>query len=149
MDFATAKKLVNPDPSWWPVRDSAEYKEILALMKQNGSVFLTDRIKAPEIPAAHMFNHGNYVNPLNVIVPDVKKKRVSKSEYMSLPSNKMKVSELLGISGIPMQIPEYIKKPISSIPTAPPSGKRISKEHFMKLGENRNYVDEHISYYKK
>ena len=39
LTFAEAKAQYNPDPTWEPKRDSPEYYEILALMKQSGTTF--------------------------------------------------------------------------------------------------------------
>lgn len=147
MDFARAKLLINPDPTWWPSRDSAEHQEILTLMKQSGTVLLTDQIQNAPIPE-HIHKNGIYINPLNAPIKHVKTNRVSKRDFHALPSNKMKIGELLGINGIPMQIPEREKRPITAIHTAPPSNK-ISKKEFLNLGENKVYIEQHIDYYKK
>jgi hypothetical protein len=117
-------------------------------MKQSGTVLLTDKIEKAPIPE-HMYNKGIYINPLNVPVKHVESKRVSKQEFQKLPSNKMKVGELLGVNEMSIQMSEREKTPITAIPQAPPSDIRISKRDFLKLGENKQFVEQHIDYYKK
>ena len=152
MDFATAKLQVNPDPNWFPVRGSTEHQEILTIMKQSGTISLNDRIPtALEKDKKHTWKNGRYINPVNAIVKEVKLPRISKTDFMKVPSNRTKVEDLLGIYGIPMQIPEREKKPITAKPSGLPKDtkKKLSKEEFMKLGQNKEYIEQHINYYKK
>ena len=146
MDFANAKLQINPDPNWWPCRKSAEYQEILCLMKQSGTVQLVDKIPvAVEKDKGHMWKRGQYVNPLNAVVNEVYAPKVSKREFMNLPSNKKKVEEHL-YNSIMVEKPARI--PITAIPTGISEGKRMTKEEFLKLGQNREFVSQHINYYK-
>jgi len=150
MDFVSAKLQINPDPNWWPSRGSAEYQEILSLMSQSGTVHLADKIPlALEADKGHMWKHGRYVNPLNAVMNDIPVSKVSKNEFMTLPSNKKKVEEHLQLYGIPVKmVDKPAKTCISAQPTAPPKDKKISKKDFLNLGQNKAYVEQHINYYK-
>jgi len=150
MDFATAKLQVNPDPKWWPSRGSAEYQEILTLMKYSGTVQLTDTIPlAPQANKGHMWDHGRYINPINATIKTSSTSKISKKDFMALPSNKQKMDEHIHLNGKPVMIVEKpAKGSITAQPTRIPEGKIMSKQDFLNLGENRQFVEQHINYYK-
>ena len=147
MDFETAKNIFNPDPAWWPARNSAEYDEIIALMKQSGATLTTDKVAAPLPPPLPMhYVRGSIVNPLNAPTPPEASKVVSKADFLSLSSNKAKFQTHLESARGSLSV-QTLAPPPTAIPTAPPPGP-ISKQDFLRLGENAKYLKQHILYNK-
>ena len=153
LTFEQAKLRVNPDPNWQPARGSAEYLEIIALMRQSGSTFL-DHLSTPKPPltAKDVYVNNSYVNP--IVNPKMlpAKKAISKSEFLSLPSNRKAFSEALLskiVKVLPPQITvtramlDELKTAVAAnLPKGTPQPK-LSKQEFMNMADNREYMRLH------
>ena len=150
LTFEDAKLRYNPDPDWFPTRDSQDYKQIIELMKQSGHVPLTERIGlAPkEIPYKDYLVKGQYVHPLTKHISEPVKPSVSKHRFLSVSSNRDAV--INHTAGPPMQFmaPIEIGEP-PPLPNIPKMDKKMSKEEFMKLSGVKEYVEHHILKNKK
>ena len=95
MDFTRAKLCVNSDPEWWPDSNSPEYFEILKIMKMSGTVTLVDKLLAQK---NHNPPPAMIVNPLNAPQAEVKVKKISKEEFLKIPSIRKKVEEHMALN---------------------------------------------------
>ena len=151
MDWETAKNKVNPDPNWHPVRDSKEHNEIIALMKSNGYRTIDEEIRgAPRIVSVNTKTMKNPITREKPFYSD--KKTISKNEFLSHPSNHSAYTNHINQN---TSNSANMQRPLSLAPETPRvildlSGvvldktKRISKHEFMKLGNVKEYVDNHI-----
>ena len=152
LTFEDAKLRYNPDPDWWPTRDSQDYKQILELMRQSGHITLTERIGlAPkEIPYKEYLVKGQYKHPLTKHISEPAKPAVSKNRFLSVRSNRDAVINHIAGSMAPVQFmarAEIGEPP--PLPTIPKTDKRMSKEEFLRLAGVREYVEHHILKNKK
>lgn len=152
MDYLSAKLRVNPDPDWEPVKNSREHHEIIALMRANGYKDIADEIR--RAPRLVPVNTKTMKNPLTRELPFyVQKKTMSKNEFLSHPSNKKQIQEHMS-QNVPIMATRQILPPlVPEIALAelemPPKGSRLSKHEFMKLGNVKEYVENHILRNKK
>ena len=152
MDFTSAKLKVNPNPEWQPVKNSREHHEIIALMRANGYKDIADEIR--RAPRLVPVNTKTMKNPLTRELPFyVEKKTMSKNEFLSHPSNKKQVQEHMS-QNVPIMAQEVRLPPL--VPEIPivnldlsgvtlDKSKRISKSEFLKLGNVKDYVQNHIA----
>jgi hypothetical protein len=148
MDFTSAKLKVNPDENWEPVKGSKEHHEIIALMKANGFKDLADEIRrAPRLVPVNTQTMKNPITRELHFVGD--KKAMSKKEFLCHPSNQKQVQEHITNNAISVIPPPLIQR--MSIVNLDLSGvtldksKRISKSEFLKLGNVKEYVQNHIA----
>ena len=145
--FNEAKLRYNPDPSWWPTRDSKEYREILELMRQSGHVSLMERLDKPIRTVAHTdrIKKGNYVHPLNRHVSDQANPRVSKHDFLSVASNSAAVQQHVMANAAPVAFMSHsLPAEAPPLPSIPKVG-RMSKADFLKLNGVKEYIDHHIA----
>ena len=152
LTFEEAKLQVNPDPLFQPLRGSAEYKEILAVMRQSGEQF-SDHLQTakPPLVATDVYVNNSYKNPINNPRPLPAKKVVSKAEFLSLSSHKKAFVEMLS-STIAQTVPNKItvtREQLASLKTAVAAKvakgpqPKISKEEFLTMADNREYMRLH------
>jgi len=151
MDFTSAKLRVNPDPDWEPLRGSKEHYEIIALMRANGFKDVADEIR--RAPRLIPVNTKTMKNAITREMPFYVKKATSKKEFLSHPSNQKQVQEHMSQN---IQIMAQEVRQWSDIPEIPlekfdmpPKGSRLSKHEFMKLGNIKKYVENHIKLNKQ
>lgn len=152
LTFEEAKLRVNPDPDWQPTRSSDEYKEIIALMRHSGETFLDHLDKAPvPLTVSDCFVNNTYKNPISNPKMLVPTKRVSKNEFLSLPSNKRAFINHL-TSKIPTERSIQVtvsKEMLQNLKTAgiPKTAKgpqrKMSKQEFLNQEDNREYMRLH------
>ena len=147
LSFEEAKLRYNPDETWWPLRNSKEYKEILELQRQSGTITLMERLGKPVRTVAHTdcIKRGAYVHPLNRHVSDQAKPRVSKHDFLSVACNKSAVDEhVMANAAQPQIMSRSLPAEAPPLPSIPKVG-RMSKEDFLKLNGVKEYVDHHIA----
>ena len=158
LTFEEAKLQYNPDPAWDPKRGSAEYHEILTLMKHSGATFHTPTNKPLEVK--DVFKNGGFINPINNRKPPAIKKAISKKEYLGISSNRKAFLEGLAPKEqrVVYDVPEIIvtKATINALKTqaqnvmdAQNRIKKMSKEEFLNMADNREYMRQHILLNKK
>jgi len=147
LNFEEAKLQFNPDPNWWPARDSPDYQEIIQIMNLSGHRSREELLgNAPkEITHHECLHNGSYVNPLNKCVPDIKKPAISKRAFLSVRPNRDAIVNHVAYNTAPVQIiarPEHVETP-----PLPSLGKlaTMSKHNFMKMPGVKEYINAHIS----
>lgn len=151
MDFTSAKLRVNPDENWEPLKGSKEHHEIVALMKASGFKDVADEIR--RAPRLIPVDTKTMKNPITRDLHFVGKKAVSKKEFLSHPSNQKQVQEHMS-QNVPIMATRQMLPPlVAPIPLEkfemPPKSSRLSKHEFMKLGNVKNYVENHIKLNKQ
>lgn len=151
MDFTSAKLRVNPDPDWEPLRGSKEHYEIVALMKANGFKDVADEIR--RAPRLIPVDTKTMKNAITREMPFYVKKATSKKEFLSHPSNQKQVQEHMSqniqIMATRQMLPPLVDPIALEKFEMPPKGSRLSKHEFMKLGNIKNYVENHIKLNKQ
>ena len=152
LSFDEAKLRYNPDPNWFPSRNSEDYKQILELQKQSGYISLSDRIGiAPkEVPHSSYLVAGEYKHPLVRTIPEHSRSAISKNKFLSVKSNKEAVELHETENGRPIEIisrPPLPKTPL--LPIIQRDTKKMSKEEFLKIVGVKAYVEHHIQKNKK
>ena len=151
LTFEEAKLQFNSDANWWPTRNSQEYKEILQLVKNSGSLTRQELlgIAPSEITHRSCLVNGAYHNPLNKHIADVKIPAISKHNFMGISSNKRAVlNHIIDNTPIPQIVSAPAEPQVATLPPGKiPTG--ISKAEFFKLEGVKKYVDVHISNNKK
>lgn len=154
LTFEEAKLQVNPDPLFQPLRGSAEYKEILAVMRQSGEQFLDNLQTAkPPLTAADVYVNNAYKNPINNPRPLPGKKSISKAEFLSLSSHKKAFANVLtsrsALSVAPStkiivtrEMLANLKTAVAAKVTKGPQPK-MSKQEFLTMADNREYMRLH------
>ena len=148
MDWLNAKLKVNPDENWEPVKGSKEHHEIVALMKASGFKDVADEIRrAPRLIPVDTKTMKNPLTRELHFVGD--KKAVSKKDFLSHPSNQKAVKKHLEENAKPI-IPSPLMQeiPIVNLDLSGVTldkSKRISKSDFLKLGNVKEYVQNHIA----
>jgi len=157
LTFEEAKLQVNPDPLWYPIRNSPEYHDIIKLMKQSGSAFAEDRIgtRVLEIPYRDLLKDGHMVQHLNnTIHKAMSTPATSKNNFVSIQSNKLAIenhiiSNTSSVVHMPIIVPvtketmEALKtKGILSSHKKPT--KPMSKQEFLTMEDNREYIKHHV-----
>ena len=144
LTFEEAKLQFNPDPNWWPARDSPDYMEIIQIMNLSGHISREELLgTAPkEITHRECLHNGSYVNPLTKCVADVKKPPISKRAFLSVRPNRDAVANHLYVPLAPIIArPELGESP--PLPIVKITG-RISKQEYLKSPGVKDYVDYHI-----
>lgn len=165
LTFAEAKLQYNPDPAWEPTRNSPEYYEILALMKQSGTTFhsSTDVPKPKELQIKDIIHNGAFKHPISVAPkPTPGKKYISKQEFLAIASNRTAVKARMYAAQTKEQTivdQAYVvvsKETIGALKTqaqnvmdANNRMKKMSKQEFLNMADNREYVRQHILLNKK
>ena len=152
LSFEDAKLRYNPDPDWFPTRDSQDYKQIIELMKQSGHVSLAERIglTPKEIPYKDYVVKGQYKHPLTKHISEPAKPAVSKNRFLSVRSNRDAVINHMAGSVAPVQFMASVE--IGEAPPLPKiekTDRKMSKAEFMKLAGVKEYVEHHILKNKK
>lgn len=155
LTFEEAKLQYNPDASWEPRRNSPEYHEIIKIMKQSGSFFAEDRIGSPvyEMPYRDLLQNGQMVQHLNKAITKVMTIATSKNDFLSITSNKTAIDNHVAntqpISYIPIDV-KVSKEIMDSLKTKgvlsthKKPTKPISKQEFLTMESNREYIKHHI-----
>jgi hypothetical protein len=162
LTFAEAKLQYNPDPAWEPKRNSSEYYEILALMKQSGATFhsSTEVPKPRPFQPADIIHKGTYKHPLTVPPkPTEGKKYISKQEFLAIASNRKAVQAHIPAREHTVIDEVFVavsKETISALKTQAQRVldeknimKKMSKQEFLNMADNREYVRQHILLNKK
>ena len=162
LTFAEAKLQYNPDPDWQPKRNSSEYYEILALMKQSGATFHSsiDVPKPRDLAPRDILHNGRFKHP--VTVPDKPtpgKTYISKDEFLKIASNRKAVQAHMAHREQDVVDTAYVlvsKETICALNTqaqncmdAQNRIKKMSKQEFLNMADNREYVRQHILLNKK
>jgi hypothetical protein len=165
LTFAEAKAQYNPDPAWEPTRNSPEYYEILALMKQSGTTFYSsiNPPKPKELQIKDILHNSAFKHPINVAPkPTPGKKYISKKEFLAIASNRRAVQTHMYAAQTKEQTivdQAYVavsKETICALKTqaqqvldANNRIKKMSKQEFLNMADNREYVRQHILLNKK
>ena len=157
LTFAEAKLQYNPDPAWEPTRNSAEYYEILALMKQSGATFhsSTDVPKPRILEVKDILHKGTFKHPINVAPkPTPGKTYISKEQFLAIASNRKAVKSHMAPKEQTIVDQAYVvvsKETIKALKTQAQNVldeknriKKMSKEEFLNMADNREYVRQHI-----
>ena len=160
LTFAEAKLQYNPDPAWDPKRDSSEYYEILSLMKQSGTTFhsSTDFAQPPKprvLEPKDILHKGAFKHPINVAPKQTPGKTyISKHEFLAIASNRKAAQAHMATKEHTIVDQAYVlvsKDTIKALKTQAQhvlddrsKMKHMSKEEFLNLADNREYVRQHI-----
>lgn len=158
LTFAEAKLQYNPDPTWDPKRGSSEYYEVLALMKQSGTTFHSsiDVPKPKALVPKDILHNGRFKHP--VTVPDKPtpgKTAISKEEFLRIASNRKppKPREQTVVDEVYVAVSrdtmKALKTQAQNVLDAENRIKTMSKQEFLTMAENREYVKQHILLNKK
>ena len=156
LTFAEAKLQYNPDPTWEPKRNSSEYYEILALMKQSGTQFhsSTDKPIPKPMTVQDTFKHGQFHHPINNTRASEKKKYLSKAEFLAISSNRKAFKDHMAPKeGTFVDLPQILvskatllalKTQAQTVMDSQNRIKKMSKEEFLNMSDNREFVRQHI-----
>ena len=157
LTFAEAKLQYNPDPAWDPKRNSSEYYEILALMKQSGATFhsSTEVPKPKELAIQDTLHQGHFKHPVTVPAkPTPGKTYISKQEFLAIASNRKAAHAHMATKEHTIVDQAYVvvsKETINALKTqaqnvldAQNRIKKMSKQEFLNMADNREYVRQHI-----
>ena len=157
LTFAEAKLQYNPDPAWDPKRNSSEYYEILALMKQSGATFhsSTEGPKPKELAIQDTLHQGHFKHPVTVPAkPTPGKTYISKQEFLAIASNRKAAHAHMATKEHTIVDQAYVvvsKETINALKTqaqnvldAQNRIKKMSKQEFLNMADNREYVRQHI-----
>ena len=162
LTFEEAKLQYNPDPDWYPQRNSSEYYEILALMKHSGATFHSS-IDPPKprilVPRDIVYN-SRFKHPVTVPAkPTPGKTYISKEEFLKIASNRKAFESHKAPKEQTVVDTAYVvvsKDTINALKTqaqnvldAQNRIKKMSKEEFLNMADNREYVRQHILLNKK
>ena len=161
LTFAEAKLQYNPDPAWDPKRNSSEYYEILALMKQSGATFhsSTEIPKPKELAIQDTLHQGHFKHPVTVPAkPTPGKTYISKQEFLAIASNRAAVrnakpKEQTIVDEVFVKVS---KETINALRTQAQNVldekniiKKMSKQEFLNFADNREFMRQHILLNKK
>ena len=163
LTFAEAKLQYNPDPAWEPTRNSAEYYEILALMKQSGTTFhsSTEVPKPRVLEPKDIIHKGAFKHPINVAPkPTPGKTYISKEQFLAIASNRKAVKTHMSQTKEQTVVDQaYVlvsKETINALKTQAQNVldeknrmKKMTKQEFLNMADNREYVRQHILLNKK
>ena len=157
LTFAEAKLQYNPDPAWDPKRNSSEYYEILALMKQSGTTFhsSTDPPKPRVLDIKDTLHQGHFKHPVTVPAkPTPGKTYISKQEFLAIASNRKALKTTMMPKEQTVVDQAYVvvsKETINALKTQAQNLmdsqnriKKMSKQEFLNMADNREYVRQHI-----
>ena len=158
LTFAEAKLQYNPDPDWEPKRGSSEYYEILALMRISGATFHSsiDVPKPKPLLPGDILHNGRFKHP--VTVPDKPtpgRTAISKEEFLRIASNRKapKAREQTIVDEtyvvVSRDTMKALKTQAQNVLDAENRIKTMSKQEFLTMAENREYVKQHILLNKK
>ena len=157
LTFAEAKLQYNPDPAWEPKRNSSEYYEILALMKQSGTTFHSsiDVPKPRDLAPRDILHNGRFKHP--VTVPDKPtpgKTYISKEEFLRIASNRKALESHMAPKEqtvvdtasvvVSKETINALKTQAQNVMDAKNRIKKMSKEEFLNMADNREYMRQHI-----
>ena len=161
LTFAEAKLQYNPDPAWDPKRNSPEYYEILALMKQSGATFhsSTEIPKPKELAIQDTLHQGHFKHPVTVPAkPTSSKTYISKHEFLAIASNRaaVRTAKPKEQTIVDEAYVKVSKETIAALKTRAQNFmdinnaiKKMSKQEFLNFADNREYVRQHILLNKK
>jgi len=162
LTFAEAKLQYNPDPAWEPTRNSAEYYEILALMKQSGTTFhsSTDVPRPRVLEVKDILHKGTFKHPVTVPPrPTQGKKYLSKQEFLAIASNRRDLQahraprETTVIDEVFVAVSKEtinaLKTQAQNVLDEKNRMKKMTKQEFLNMADNREYVRQHIILNKK
>jgi len=162
LTFAEAKAQYNPDPDWEPKRNSSEYYEILSLMKQSGTEFhsSTDPPKPRVLQTKDILHNGAFKHPINVAPRAAPGKTyISKEEFLKITSNRKALQSHMATKETTVVDQAYVlvsKETINALKTQAQHVldeknriKKMSKQEFLNMADNREYLRQHILLNKK
>jgi hypothetical protein len=165
LTFAEAKLQYNPDPAWDPKRNSSEYYEILALMKQSGTTVhsSTDFAQQPKprvLDIKDILHQGAFKHPVTVPPkPTPGKTYVSKHEFLAIASNRKALKTTMMPKEQTIVDQAYVvvsKETINALRTQAQNVldennriKKMSKQEFLNFADNREFMRQHILLNKK
>jgi len=157
LTFAEAKLQYNSDPAWEPKRNSSEYYEILSLMRHSGTTFhsSTEVPKPKVLEPKDIIHKGAFKHPVTVPAkPTPSKTYISKQEFLAIASNRAAVhahrpaKEHTVIDEVFVKVS---KETINALKTQAQrvlddrsKMKHMSKEEFLNLADNREFIRQHI-----
>ena len=157
LTFAEAKLQYNSDPAWEPKRNSSEYYEILSLMRHSGTTFhsSTEVPKPKVLEPKDIIHKGAFKHPVTVPAkPTPGKTYISKQEFLAIASNRAAVHAHMATKEQTVVDQAYVvvsKETIKALKTQAQrvlddrsKMKHMSKEEFLNLADNREYVRQHI-----
>ena len=160
LTFAEAKLQYNPDPAWDPKRGSAEYQEILTIMKHSGATFYKPANKPLEVK--DVFRNGEFKNPITKTKPPAQGNYTSKKEFLSIAPRVEKFLRHMAPKTNTVfdasEMPEIVisKATLCALKTQAQCVmdeqqriKKMSKKEFLTMEENKEYVRQHILLNKK
>jgi hypothetical protein len=160
LTFAEAKLQYNPDPAWDPKRGSAEYQEILTIMKHSGATFHKPANKPLEVK--DVFRNGEFKNPIIKVKPPAQRNYTSKKEFCSIkPNSDMIFEHMCAKANTAIdrsEVPEIVisKATLCALKTQAQCVmdeqqriKKMSKKEFLTMKENKEYVRQHMLLNKK
>jgi hypothetical protein len=161
LTFAEAKLQYNPDPAWEPKRNSSEYYEILALMKQSGATFHSSTdVPKRTLQPADIIHQSQFKHPVTVPPKHTPgKKYISKEEFLSIASNRNALKKTMVPKEQTVVDQAYVvisKETINALRTQAQNVldeknriKKMSKQEFLNVSDNREYMRQHILLNKK
>ena len=158
LTFAEAKLQYNPDPAWEPTRNTSEYYEILALMKQSGTTFHSsiDPVAPRILETKDILHNGAFKHPINVAPKAAPGKTyISKQEFLKIASNHKALRTHMAPKEQTIVDQAYVvvsKDTIKALKVQAQNvlnERKMSKEEFLNMADNREYVRQHILLNKK
>ena len=158
LTFAEAKLQYNSDPAWEPKRNSSEYYEILSLMRHSGTTFhsSTEVPKPKVLEPKDIIHKGAFKHPVTVPAkPTPGKTYISKHEFLAIASNRAAVhAHMYAAQNKEQTVVDqaYVvvsKETIKALKTQAQHvlddrSKHMSKEEFLNLADNREFIRQHI-----
>jgi hypothetical protein len=147
LSFEEAKLRYNPDPEWQPKRDSAEYHEIITLMKQSGATFHAPTNRVMEVKDA--YENGYFRHPIEKTRPPEKKTYLSKRQFLSVSSNRRELlNAMIPREVVVADVPQVVvtKETLKALKTYAKEAdaqKKMSKREWLTFHDNKEFLKQH------